>query len=140
VRLHVAVLGLERDAAGADPAIVLIHGASGNLEDMRLAVGEKLASSHRVILIDRAGHGWSSRPERGNYASPARQADLVAGALEQLGVRRAILVGHSWGARLPQPMRLPFPSVPQALSCSQRRPIPGPPIQVGTTSLFYSPT
>jgi pimeloyl-ACP methyl ester carboxylesterase len=109
VRLHVAVLGLERGTPGAEPAIVLIHGASGNLEDMRLALGEKLASSHRVILIDRPGHGWSSRPERGDYASPARQAELVAGALEQLGVRRAILIGHSWGGAFATAYALAFP-------------------------------
>jgi hypothetical protein len=44
-RIHVAELGLDRDAPGAEPAVVLIHGASGNLEDMRLALGEKLALS-----------------------------------------------------------------------------------------------
>src|SRR5258705_5226748 len=55
VRLHVAELGLARGAPGAEPAIVLIHGASGNLEDMRLALGDMLARSHRVILIDRPG-------------------------------------------------------------------------------------
>jgi pimeloyl-ACP methyl ester carboxylesterase len=109
VRLHVAVLGLEHGTPGAEPAIVLIHGASGNLEDMRLALGEKLASSHRVVLIDRPGHGWSSRPERGGYASPARQAELVAGALEQLGVRRAILIGHSWGGAFATAYALAFP-------------------------------
>jgi pimeloyl-ACP methyl ester carboxylesterase len=109
VRLHVAALGLARDAPGAEPAVVLIHGASGNLEDMRLALGEKLASSHRVILIDRPGHGWSSRPERDDCASPARQAELVAGALEQLGVRRAILIGHSWGGAFATAYALAFP-------------------------------
>jgi pimeloyl-ACP methyl ester carboxylesterase len=88
---------------------VLIHGASGNLEDMRLALGEKLASSHRVILIDRPGHGWSSRPECDDCASPARQAELVAGALEQLGVRRAILLGHSWGGAFATAYALAFP-------------------------------
>src|SRR3954469_10043303 len=62
VRLHVAELGLARGSPGAEPAVVLIHGASGNMEDMRLALGEKLAASHRVILIDRPDHGWSSRP------------------------------------------------------------------------------
>src|SRR6266576_3416431 len=61
LRLHFAVLGLARDAPGADPAVVLIHGASGNLEDMRISLGERLAASHRVIMIDRPGHGWSSR-------------------------------------------------------------------------------
>jgi pimeloyl-ACP methyl ester carboxylesterase len=109
VRLHVAELGLAPGAPGADPAVVLIHGASGNLEDMRLALGEKLASSHRVILIDRPGHGWSSRPECDDCASPARQAELVAGALEQLGVRRAILLGHSWGGAFATAYALAFP-------------------------------
>src|SRR3954467_13926798 len=109
VRIHVAVLGLAADAPGAEPAIVLIHGASGNLEDMRLALGEKLAASHRVILIDRPGHGWSSRPDCDDCASPARQAELVAGALEQLGVRRAILIGHSWGGAFATAYALAFP-------------------------------
>jgi pimeloyl-ACP methyl ester carboxylesterase len=109
VRLHVAVLGLAPDAPGADPAIVLIHGASGNLEDMRIALGEKLAASRRVILIDRPGHGWSSRPQSDDYASPARQAELVAGALEQLGVRRAIVIGHSWGGAFATAYALAFP-------------------------------
>src|SRR3954470_9165605 len=109
VRLHVVELGLARGTPGAEPAVVLIHGASGNLEDMRLALGEKLASSHRVILIDRPGHGWSSRPDCDDCASPARQAELVAGALEQLGVRRAILIGHSWGGAFATAYALAFP-------------------------------
>src|SRR5438034_4637969 len=95
VRLHVVVLGVPRNSPEAEPAVVLVHGASGNLEDMRLALGERLASAHRVILIDRPGHGWSSRPESDDYASPARQAELVAAALEKLGMRRAILLGRS---------------------------------------------
>jgi pimeloyl-ACP methyl ester carboxylesterase len=109
VRLHVVQLGLPRDAPGAEPAIVLIHGASGNLEDMRLALGERLASSHRVILIDRPGHGWSSRPAGDDYATPARQAELVARALEQVGVRHAILIGHSWGGAFATAFALAFP-------------------------------
>ena len=109
VRLHVAELGLARGSLGAEPAVVLIHGASGNMEDMRLALGEKLAESHRVILIDRPGHGWSSRPADDTYASPARQAGLVTEALKQLGVRRAILVGHSWGGAFATAYALAFP-------------------------------
>lgn len=109
LRLHVAEIGLARDSLGAEPAVVLIHGASGNMEDMRLALGEKLAKEHRVILIDRPGHGWSSRPPDDVYASPARQAELVAKALKQLGVRRAILVGHSWGGAFVTAYALAFP-------------------------------
>jgi pimeloyl-ACP methyl ester carboxylesterase len=109
LRLHVAELGVSRGRPGAEPAVVLIHGASGNMEDMRLALGEKLAQSHRVILIDRPGHGWSSRPLNDDYASPARQAELVAEALKRLGVKRAILVGHSWGGAFVTAYALAFP-------------------------------
>src|SRR3954451_22695451 len=109
VRLHVVALGLSPESPRAEPAAVLIHGSSGNLEDMRLALGEKLASDYRVILIDRPGHGWSSRSEDNDCASPARQAELVEGALEKLNVRRAILVGHSWGGAFATAFALSYP-------------------------------
>jgi pimeloyl-ACP methyl ester carboxylesterase len=106
VRLHIAMIG---PRGTSDPAVVLIHGASGNLQDMRLSLGDKLAVSHRVILVDRPGHGWSSRPKGDDHASPARQAEIVASALEQLGVQHAILVGHSWGGACAMAFALAFP-------------------------------
>src|SRR5215471_11365652 len=60
-RLHVVDLG-PRDAVG--PPIVMLHGASSNLEAMRRPLGDLLAKDHRVILIDRPGHGWSTRARR----------------------------------------------------------------------------
>src|SRR5882672_3559517 len=45
--LHVVELG-PRDGAG--PPIVLLHGASSNLEAMRRPIGERLAQHYRVIL------------------------------------------------------------------------------------------
>src|SRR5215831_19606151 len=56
--LNVVELG-RSDSAG--PPVVMIHGASSNLEAMRLPLGDRLARNHRVILIDRPGHGWSIR-------------------------------------------------------------------------------
>ncbi len=63
---------------------------------MRLALRNRLAARHRVILIDRPGHGWSDRPDGADDASPARQAELIAQALDALGMTRAIIVGHSF--------------------------------------------
>ena len=89
-QLHVLELGARTEA----PPVVLLHGASGNLNDMRVALGERLAGRHRVILIDRPGHGWSERP---NDAAPAtRQAALIAEVLNRLNANRAIIVGHSF--------------------------------------------
>ena len=67
LRQHVVELGT---AAADAPPIVLIHGAGCNLKDMRLALGERLAVRHRVILIDRAGMGWSKRKGRDGSAPP----------------------------------------------------------------------
>jgi pimeloyl-ACP methyl ester carboxylesterase len=88
---------------------VLLHGASGNLEDQRLVLGNRLAATRRVILIDRPGHGFSDRPGARADASPARQAALVAQALAGLGVARAIIVGHSWSGALAAAYALDYP-------------------------------
>jgi pimeloyl-ACP methyl ester carboxylesterase len=94
-RMHLVELG-DADA----PPVVLLHGAGVNLNDMRLALGDRLAATHRVILIDRPGHGWSDRPGGVADASPARQALLVHQALGRIGVTRPTLVAHSWAGAL----------------------------------------
>jgi pimeloyl-ACP methyl ester carboxylesterase len=102
-RLHV----LERGQPDA-PVVVLLHGASGNLQDVNAALGTLLATRYRVIMIDRPGHGWSDRPGGDDDASPARQAALIAQVLEKLGVARAILVGVSWSGALATNYALAF--------------------------------
>ena len=76
--------------------IVLVHGASTSLLDMQAALLPELGRDRRVILVDRPGHGYSDTLPDG-WADPARQAGLIADALQILGVERAIWVGHSWG-------------------------------------------
>lgn len=98
--LHVVELG-PHDAAG--PPVLLLHGASCNLLAMRQPLGELLAQRHRVILIDRPGHGWSIR-EREADSTPAIHARMIAEALRQLDAGPVIVVVHSaagaLGARL----------------------------------------
>jgi pimeloyl-ACP methyl ester carboxylesterase len=95
-----------RDAAG--PPLVMIHGASSNLEIMRQPLGEMLAKRHRVILIDRPGHGWSTRA-RADDSTPAIQGRMIDEALEKLGVCRAIFVVHSWAGALGALLALDYP-------------------------------
>jgi pimeloyl-ACP methyl ester carboxylesterase len=106
-RLHVVDLAPARPPDA--PPIVLLHGASGNLEDQRLTLGAALAVRHRVVLVDRPGHGFSDRPGGRADASPGRQAALIAQALARLGVSRAIVVGHSWSGALAAALALDFP-------------------------------
>lgn len=96
-----------KDAAG--PPIVLIHGASSNLEAMRRPLGDRLAVSHRVILIDRPGHGWSSAVGE-EAATPAAQGRMIEEALKKLNVGPVILVVHSWAGALGARMALDYPA------------------------------
>jgi pimeloyl-ACP methyl ester carboxylesterase len=105
-RLNVVDLG-RRDAPG--PPIVMIHGASSNLEVMRQPLGGRLANNHRVILIDRPGHGWSTRAGLAD-STPAIQGRMIEEALEKLGVGPVILVVHSWSGALGARMALDYPA------------------------------
>src|SRR6202165_708603 len=104
-KLNVVDIG-PRDAAG--PPVVMIHGASSNLEVMRRPLAGIRAINHRVILIDRPGHGWSTRT-RTVDSTPAVQAGMIDEVLEKLGVRRAIFVVHSWRGALGARMALDYP-------------------------------
>jgi pimeloyl-ACP methyl ester carboxylesterase len=103
--LNVVDIG-PRDAAG--PPIVMIHGASSNMESMRQPLGDMLAKSHRVILIDRPGHGWSTRANEDD-STPVIQGRMIDQALEKMGVGQAILVVHSWAGALGARMALDYP-------------------------------
>jgi pimeloyl-ACP methyl ester carboxylesterase len=81
---------------GQGPVVVLVHGANGNIRDWTFSMVDRLKDRYRVIAIDRPGHGYSQRPNS-DGANPATQARLIAGVLDQLGINRYVLAGHSWG-------------------------------------------
>jgi len=77
------------------PTAVLVHGLSGCV-DSWVRVGPALAATHRVWALDLRGHGASPKLPRGSYDLRAA-ADDVAAFIDQLGLGRPLLVGHSWG-------------------------------------------
>jgi pimeloyl-ACP methyl ester carboxylesterase len=106
VGAHLNIIDLgPRDAAG--PPVVMIHGASSNLESMR-PLGDLLANNRRVILIDRPGHGWSMRDDLKN-STPAMQARMIDEALEKLRISGAIVVVHSLAGALGALLALDYP-------------------------------
>jgi pimeloyl-ACP methyl ester carboxylesterase len=85
-----AVEGGPRDRS----PVVLIHCYTCALDwwdRMRPALERR----HRVVAVDLLGHGGSEKPDSGY--TPPHQAELLAQALERLGVRHATVVGHSLG-------------------------------------------
>jgi pimeloyl-ACP methyl ester carboxylesterase len=94
VRLHHRITGPD----GA-PQVLVLHGASSNLEEPRLALDDDL-SAYRVVWLDRPGLGWSERPSGGGDWTPEREADLIAAFMTEIGIGQATLVGHSWGSAI----------------------------------------
>jgi pimeloyl-ACP methyl ester carboxylesterase len=83
---------------GAGEPLVILHGNGSAIEEVEASGLIALAArSRRVIVFDRPGHGHSPRP-RGAIWTADAQAELVARALEQMGVPIATVFGHSWGA------------------------------------------
>lgn len=88
VRLACYVSG-RKDA----PALVLLHGLTRRASTWD-EVGRRFAAHFRVYAVDMRGHGESDRP--GDY-SFERMAEDVSGLLDQLGLERINLLGHSMG-------------------------------------------
>jgi pimeloyl-ACP methyl ester carboxylesterase len=105
-RLHYV---LDRAGSDADlPPIVFLHGASGNLNDQRVAFQEKLAGRADLLFVDRPGHGWSLRGPKFNEL-PDGQAATVAALMEKLGIDKAVIVGHSFGGAVAASFALNHP-------------------------------
>ncbi|MCA0954673.1 alpha/beta hydrolase [Mameliella alba] len=88
---------------GRGPDVVLLHGASGNLRDFTFKLVDLLAKDYRVTAFDRPGLGYTTREARfagafnASAETPPDQAAILARAAAELGVRRPIVVGHSFG-------------------------------------------
>lgn len=87
-------LQVRQEGPAKAPTLVLLHGFAGSLHWWQNLVS-LLNTRYHVLRFDLLGHGGSSKP--GGGYSMEHQAQLVDEALHQLGVRRALIVGHSMG-------------------------------------------
>ena len=52
-----------------------------------------------MLFFDRPGFGWSGRGP-GNNETPSAQANTIAALMDRLGIKKAIIVGHSFGGAI----------------------------------------
>jgi pimeloyl-ACP methyl ester carboxylesterase len=97
-RVEANGLGFEVADEGAGPPVVLLHGYPDTHDLWRHQVAALTAAGFRTIAPDMRGRGRSDRPpEVSDYGLQKIVAD-VTGIMDALGVERAHVVGHDWGA------------------------------------------
>lgn len=105
---------LEYNDLGAGEPVVFIHGAFIAEGFQPLLAEPVLAERYRLISYHRRGYGGSSRTtEPVTFASVAGDCSAL---LSHLGVRRAHVVGHSYGANVALQLALDAPRLVQTLS------------------------
>lgn len=82
---------------GEGTPLLLLHGLNNNAWSWA-RVASQLRGGHRVLAVSLRGHGGSTAPKHG-YGLDATTQDLTA-LLDQLGIARAVVGGHSWGGKV----------------------------------------
>jgi pimeloyl-ACP methyl ester carboxylesterase len=86
-----------------EPTIIMLHGWGRSVESLR-GLGELLATTYRVILVDLPGFGESPLPfeasNEGGGWSTLDYAHAIDNYIDQLGIKSCTLLGHSFGGRI----------------------------------------
>jgi pimeloyl-ACP methyl ester carboxylesterase len=100
VRVDVSGVGIEFEVTGEGRPVVLLHGFPDSGRLWRNQVPALAGAGFQVIVPDLRGYGASDKPEATDaYVLPLLAGDVL-GVLDELGLERAHLVGHDWGAAL----------------------------------------
>lgn len=105
---------LEYEESGAGDPVVCIHGVLVADAFRPLVAELERAGRYRVITYHRRGYVGSSRPQ--GPVDMAEQAGDCAGLLSHLGLRRAHVVGHSFGGAVGLELALAAPQLVHTLS------------------------
>ena len=103
-------------ASGLDQTrtpFVLVHGLASNARMWDAVAAELTAAGHPVVWIDQRGHGQSGKPDDG-YDFATIVNDLVV-LIGELGFRRPVVVGQSWGGNVVLELAATHPDIPGAV-------------------------
>ena len=104
-RVEIGPVRIYYQVVGAGPPVVLVHGLAGSSRWWQRNI-EALARQFRVYVIDLIGFGKS----QGRHAFALNEAaEHLAAWMDQLGIERAHLIGHSMGGVIAIDFAAQFP-------------------------------
>ena len=99
---------------GEGQALLLVHGNGTMIQDFTSSgLVDRLSERYRVIVFDRPGYGYSSRPR--TVWTPRAHASLFEKALQRLGAEQVTVLGHSWGTMVAVSLALQAPKLVRGL-------------------------
>src|SRR5215475_7803952 len=93
-------VGIEYEVTGQGRPVVLLHGFPDSGRLWRHQVPALANAGFQVIVPDLRGYGKSDKPAAVEAYSLLSLAGDVLAVLDSLGIDRAHVVGHDWGAAL----------------------------------------
>ena len=94
---------------------VLVHGLASNARLWDGVAARLNARGHAAVTVDLRGHGRSSKPE-GPYDVPT-VADDLASLTRELGLRRPVIAGQSWGGNVVIELGARHPGLARGIVC-----------------------
>lgn len=94
-KIHNIKINYKQYGEGKD--VILLHGWGQNIQMME-PLGNNLQSNHRITIIDLPGFGLSDEPM--NAYSVSDYVEVVHDLLNELKIKKPILIGHSFGGRI----------------------------------------
>ena len=80
---------------GRGKTVLCIHGITANCRSWDV-VASALSPAHRIVAMDLRGRGGSDKPPSG-YSLEHHMKDII-GVMDDLGLEKAVIMGHSLGA------------------------------------------
>ncbi|GIU47431.1 esterase [Shewanella sairae] len=108
--------------SGQGPAVILIHGLFGDLDNLK-ALGKELEQNFTVVRVDVLNHGLSPKVATMDYISLAQS---VVQLMDKLGFPDASLIGHSMGGKIAMATALLYPSKVNKLVVADIAPVTYP--------------
>ena len=94
--------------AGQGRPILFLHGLGGQLHHFRHTLFSRLAGDFHLFALDRPGSGYSVRAG-GATGRIGEQAAIVAAFIDEIGLERPLVVGHSLGGGVALALALDHP-------------------------------
>ena len=100
MRVDSSGVNLNVEISGPDDgrAVLLLHGFPDSGRLWSSQAGALSSAGYRVIVPDQRGYGQSDKPAEVDAYNIILLAADVAAILDQVGVEKAAIVGHDWGA------------------------------------------